>query len=250
MNSFELHGRSALVTGSTQGIGCGIAAALQAAGATVLLHGLKPADDVPAGAALLTCDLCDANAPAALLDQAFAAAPDLDILVCNAGSFFDVPFLEMTHERWAQTMNLNLRATYFLIQGFARVLVCEQRGGVVVITTSTNGLQPEDNSTAYDISKGALVMLTRTLALALAEHDIRVNAIAPGLIRTPLTARWLDSNTAQREHYVKNTPLGRIGLPEDCGGAVVFLCSPTAAFITGEIITIDGGLTLRQTGKQ
>ena len=170
--------------------------------------------------------------------------------MCNAGSFFDVPFLEMTRELWAKTMLLNVTATAFVAQEFARRLVVEKRGGSIVITTSTNGFQAEADSAAYDTSKGALVMLIRTLAVSLAPHGIRVNGIAPGLIKTPLNAAWLESrgNDVKR-HYEKKILLGRIGTPEDCAGAAVFLCSPAASYITGEIITIDGGLTVAQVGK-
>lgn len=239
----DLAGRTALVTGATSGIGQGIAQALEDAGAKVLRHGLEAAPDI------LQADLLQPHAPFPLMEQAFAIAPELDILVCNAGSFFDVPFLDMTPDGWEKTIHLNTRAPYFLIQAFARRMVAEKRGGSVIVVGSTNGFQPEHNSTAYDISKGAIVMLTRTLALALAQHTIRVNCLAPGLIRTPLTAAWLDQQPQKRAHYEKNIPLGRIGLPHDCGGAAVFLASPAAAYITGQILVVDGGLTLPQIGQ-
>ncbi len=135
---------------------------------------------VPADCAFLPGDLLDPDAPAALVAAAFREKPALDLLVCNAGSFFDAPFLEMDPARWDRTMNLNARATYFAVQAFARELLARRRPGSVVIVSSTNGLQSEEDSTAYDASKGALVMMTRTLAQALAPHRIRVNSVAPG----------------------------------------------------------------------
>ncbi|MEO7600144.1 MAG: SDR family oxidoreductase, partial [Opitutus sp.] len=177
---------------------------------------------------------------------AFAAQPELDLLVCNAGSFFDVPFLEMTGELFARTLDLNVRANYFVAQAFARELVARQRPGAIVTTSSTNGFQPEDDSSAYDISKGAMVMLTRTLAQSLAPHQIRVNGIAPGLIRTPLTAGL---GLSKVQHYEKKILLGHLGEPDDCAGAAVFLLSPAASYITGQIIVVDGGLTLGQIGR-
>jgi len=196
--------------------------------------------------ALLQADLIPADAPRKLVEAAFTCQPRLNLLVSNAGSFFDVPFLNMTLERWEKTMALNLRAMYFLIQAFAKRLVQEKRGGSVVVMASTNGLQAEMDSTAYDISKGGVVMLTRTLALSLAAHGIRVNAIAPGLIETPLSRAWMVSRPGVEEHYRKSIPLKRLGVPQDCAGAVLFLASEAATYITGQVQVIDGGLTSKQ----
>ena len=248
MNPFSLADRAALVTGSSQGIGHAIATGLREAGARVIFHGLPARMETDAP--YISADLMQPDAPAQLIAAAFAAEPQLDTLVCNAGSFFDVPFLEMTNELWARTMQLNVTATAFVAQEFARRLIAEKRGGCIVITTSTNGFQAEPDSAAYDTSKGALVMLIRTLAVSLAPHGIRVNGIAPGIIKTPLNAQWLESRDAGLPaHYEKKILLGRIGAPGDCAGAVTFLCSPAASYITGEIITIDGGLTVAQVGK-
>lgn len=246
MQSTPLAERAALVTGSTQGIGQAIAQAMGEAGARVVYHGL----DVVAGldSPCLTMDLTQPDAPERLMEEAFALASELDILVCNAGGFFDLPFLEMTFERWEKTQALNVRAPYFLTQAFARRLAQGKRGGSIIIVSSTNGLQAEADSTAYDISKGALVMMTRTLALNLASYNIRVNCLAPGLIRTPLTTKWLDKNTEKRAHYEKNIPMGRIGIASDCAGAAIFLASDAATYITGQVIAIDGGLTASQIG--
>lgn len=242
-----LASRAALVTGSSSGIGLAIAEALQDAGAQVIFHSHESRpQDWPEDRAFLQADLIPADAPRKLVEAAFDLQPGLDLLVSNAGSFFDVPFLSMSLELWEKTMALNLRAMYFLIQAFAERLVREQRTGSVVVMASTNGLQAEMDSTAYDISKGGAVMLTRTLALSLAEHGIRVNAIAPGLIQTPLSRTWMASRPGVEEHYRKSIPLKRLGVPQDCAGAVVFLASEAAAYITGQILVIDGGLTSQQ----
>lgn len=250
MKAFSLAPSAALVTGSTQGIGHAIALGLKEAGAGVVFHGpgARPAS-LPADAAYVAGDLFAEETPRAIVTAAFRENPALDLLVCNAGSFFDVPFLEMGAAQWERTMNLNVRATYFVVQAFARELVARQRSGAILIVSSTNGFQSEPDSTAYDTSKGALVMMTRSLAHSLASHRIRVNGLAPGLIHTPLTAVWLDGKRPEtRRLYEKKILLGRIGEPADCAGAAVFLLSPAAVYITGQVLVVDGGLTVSQVG--
>ncbi|MEW6307343.1 MAG: SDR family oxidoreductase [Verrucomicrobiota bacterium] len=251
MKPFSLSKHTALVTGSSQGIGFAIGMALREAGAHLIFHGLQDRpENIPQDSSYVAADLMKPDLPQRLVEEAFRIHPALDLLVCNAGSFFDVPVLEMTRERWDKTFQLNVTAPYFVAQAFAQHLVAAKRSGSIVITTSTNGFQAETDSTAYDASKGALVMLIRSLALSLADHQIRVNGIAPGLIKTPLTSVWMETRASDLlEHYKKKILLGRIGTPEDCAGAVVFLCSPEARYITGQIITIDGGLTVGQLGK-
>lgn len=252
MKAFSLSNKAALVTGSSQGIGLALATGLHEAGARVICHGLpqRPAD-LPEWAGYVSGDLCAPDSPAKLIDEAFNLEPGLDTLLCNAGSFFDIPFLEMTRERWDKTVALNQASVYFTAQAFARRLVQEKRGGSIVITSSTNGFQAEMDSSAYDASKGALVMLTKSLAVSLADHGIRVNGVAPGLIRTPLTAGVTSSaeNKAMLDHYEKKVLLRRVGAPEDVAGAAVFLSSDAASYITGETIIVDGGLTTWQIGR-
>jgi NAD(P)-dependent dehydrogenase (short-subunit alcohol dehydrogenase family) len=244
MKAFSLEGHAALVTGSSQGIGAAIADGLEACGAAVVRHGLQPGEG-----SYLQSDLSDTSDKSALMQRAFELQPGLDTLVLNAGSFFDAPFLDMTAAEWDKTIALNLRATFFLAQAFARKRV-ELGGGSIVIVSSTNGFQAEADSVAYDTSKGGLVMMTRSLAVSLAPHGIRVNGIAPGLIRTPLTQQWMEPRAHDLlKHYERKILLGKVGAPADCAGAVAFLCSPAASYITGEIITIDGGLTCTQIGK-
>ncbi len=219
-----------------------MAAALEHSGAHVVRHGLDAAGDIQQ-------DLSEEGSSEHLIDKAFSQRPDLDILVCNAGGFFDSPFLEMNADRFDKTMQVNLRQAYFLIQHFAKQLIAAHRPGRVVVVSSTNGFFPEADSTAYDISKGALVMMTRTLAMALAPHGILVNGIAPGLIRTGLTSAWMDAQPAVVDHYKKKIVLGRIGSPEDCADVCVFLCSEASRYMVGQTLVVDGGLTLGQVGR-
>lgn len=219
-----------------------MASALEAAGARVLRHGLDDSGD-------LQHDLSLDSAPEQLMADASEREADVNLLVCNAGGFFDKPFLEMDRGQFDRTVQLNLRQAYFLVQAFSRRLVARKRNGAVVVVSSTNGFHPEEDSSAYDISKGALVMMTRTLALTLAPHGIRVNGIAPGLIRTGLTCGWMDDRPALVRHYERKIVIGRIGNPEDCAGVCVFLCSEAARYIVGQTLVVDGGLTLGQVGR-
>lgn len=245
----NLNNHTALVTGSSRGIGLAIALDMCEAGADVIFHGNRTAPDaVPAGKLFLQGDLLDPTNSARLIDEAFAAKPDLETLVCNAGSFFDVPFLEMTEERFDKTMALNVKSVFFLVQAFARKMIELGRQGSVIIISSTNSFLAEDNSVAYDASKGAALMLTKSLATSLADHGIRVNGVAPGLIYTPLTNPALE-NKAKVEHYHQKILLRRIGDPHDCSGAVIFLASKAASYVNGETIVVDGGLIATQIGR-
>lgn len=247
IESFSLAGRAALVTGSSRGIGASIGRGLAAANAEVVFHGnTTPPGALPSGAVFLTADLQEADAPRRLIAEAFRAKPALDLLVANAGGFFDTPFFQMGAVEWERTINLNVRAAYFLVQAFARELAARDRAGAVVVVSSTNGIHPEEDGTAYDISKGALITMTRTLALALAPHRIRVNGIAPGLIRTPLTAPWMEAHPEKRRHYENKILMHRVGDADECAGAAVFLLSSAASYITGQLLVIDGGLTVGQ----
>jgi NAD(P)-dependent dehydrogenase (short-subunit alcohol dehydrogenase family) len=250
MTAFSLKNDTALVTGSSKGIGLAIGLGLREAGAQVVFHGSSPRPgEIPTGSDYHCINLFEPNAPGDLLRAAIQAQPGLNLLICNAGSFYDLPFLEMTRELWDKTIQLNLTATYFIAQEFARQLVARKATGAIVIVSSTNGMQAETDSTAYDTSKGGLVMMTKSLALSLADHGIRVNGIAPGLIRTPLTSRWLDTRLDLKAHYEKKILVGEVGAAEDCAGAAVFLCSPAARYITGHVMVVDGGLTVGQIGK-
>jgi len=249
MNPFSLNDQSVLITGSSTGIGHAIAQSLSDAGARVIQHGLEAhCEDPVSGSRYLQCDLSDDEAPGNLIKEAFVMDPELSLLVCNAGINLNAPFLEMSRERWNRTMDINLKANYFLIQEFARNLQKTGRPGSIVITGSVNGFQAELDSSAYDISKGGVVMMVRGLAMELADFKIRVNGIAPGLIYTDKTLPGIRNTPGKQEHFERKILLRRIGEPGDCGGAVVFLLSPAAAYITGEIIVIDGGLTVTQVG--
>jgi NAD(P)-dependent dehydrogenase (short-subunit alcohol dehydrogenase family) len=246
--SLSVAGRTALVAGSSRGIGLACALALQGAGAQVFFHGHEPrSKEIPSDALYFQADLSTEEGVKSLIKDGIETHPEIDLFVYSVGGFFDVAFAGMNLDLWEKTFAINVRPAYFLAQAFAKHR--DARGGAIVLISSTNGLQAEADSTAYDTSKGALVMMSRTLAVALAPQGIRVNGVAPGLIYTQLTAPWIDTNHEMRIHYQNKILLERIGQPEDCASACLFLCSEAAAYITGQVLVVDGGLTCGQVGR-
>ena len=254
---FDLTGRQALVTGGTQGVGAAIAKSLAQAGADILILGLR--DDSSARA---TLDSCSAEGVTAkLLVQDLSLAPDLylndlmdrveslmpgiDLLVNNAGTYIDPPFLELSPECFQRTMHLNVHAGFFLTQAFARNWIASGVSGRVLFTGSINGLLSEPDHTAYDTSKGAVAAMVRSLCVTLAPHQIRVNSMAPGLVRTPLTD-VLNTNRDLEQWMKLHTPSGEVPDADVCGGAAVFLLSDAAHHIHGQTLYVDGGMSAWQ----
>lgn len=247
-----------MITGGTQGVGAAIATALARAGADLLLVGLR--DDEYAQATLADCKGHGASAelitvdlsqtPSKYLDGLVSEAqqrlPEIDLLVNNAGTYIDIPFLEMDFERYQTTMHLNVTAGYFLTQAFARQWVAGGVAGRVLFTGSINGFLSEPDHSAYDTSKGAVAAMVRSLCVALAPHQIRVNAMAPGLVRTPLTNVVLDQDARVDSWMKLHTPNGQVPGPEVCGGAAVFLLSDAAEHIHGQTLLVDGGMSAWQ----
>lgn len=250
----QLDGRTALITGSTLGIGRAMAQAISAAGGSVILHGLK--DDDEAARAVAECgpaaglvtgdlagqlpDCCQQVAEAAL-----RLNPQIDLLVCNAGTYLDQPFLEMDYDTFDRTMKLNVASQFVLVQHFARRWVERGIDGRIVITGSINGRLAEPTHVAYDTSKGAIESMVRSLAVTLAPLNIRVNGIAPGLFRTPLTERALKHDHI-RQWMELHTPNGKVPGPDVVGGTTVFLLSDGAEHIHGQMLFVDGGMSIWQ----
>jgi glucose 1-dehydrogenase len=251
----SLRGHAALVTGSTKGVGRAIAEACAAAGADVLIHGRNEgpeADEAIAAcrdkgvrAAFVGADLSQSETDGALFQTAISAMPNLDILVNNAGQFFDVPFEQMTRDRFTRTMRLNVESAYFLTQAFAKHWIASKTSGRVLFIGSINGRLAEPNSTAYDTSKGAVEMMVRTLAVALAPKGIRVNGLAPGLVKSPQTS-WIDTRPEQARWIAHHTPNGQIPGADVCGPGAVYLVSDEAAHVHGHMLLIDGGMSAWQ----
>ncbi|GIW96368.1 MAG: gluconate 5-dehydrogenase [Pirellulaceae bacterium] len=253
----RLAGHAALVTGSSQGVGRAIALALAEAGADVVVHGLtqdalgqQTVEECRARgvqAALIEGDLAGPTEPCVdhVFRQALQANPKIDILVSNAGTYREGPFLEMDYATFEYTMRLNVFSHFFLVQRFARHWVAQRVPGRVLLIGSINGRLAEPNHTAYDTSKGAIEAMVKTLCVALAPLGIRVNGLAPGLFVTPLTAPAL-ADPRLRSWMELHTPNGKVPGPEVCGAAAVFLVSDAADHIHGQMLLVDGGMSAWQ----
>ncbi len=255
--TIDLKGHAALVTGASRGVGRAIVEAFAEAGAHVVVNSRRFSEETQSlldkcksfgvTASFVPGDLAGPKEKVVddVFQSAVAARPDIDILVNNAGQYFDVPFLEMDYERLFKTFRLNVASGYFLTQRFARRWVASQTAGRVLFIGSINGKLAEQVSTAYDTSKGALEMMVKTLAVALAPLNIRVNGLAPGIVRTPQTS-WLDTQPAKAAWIAHHTPNGRIPDAAVCGPGAVYLVSDAASHVHGHMLMIDGGMSAWQ----
>jgi NAD(P)-dependent dehydrogenase (short-subunit alcohol dehydrogenase family) len=245
--TFRVEGQRALVTGAGRGIGRAAALALAAAGADLVLVSRTPGELAEVAreiekaggqARILPFDVTDGAA----LRQAFAGLEGLDILVNNAGVNRPQPFLDVDEETLDRLLALNVRAAFLVAQAAARLMVAG-RGGVVVNVTSQMGhVGSERDRTVYVMTKHAIEGLTKAMAVELAPKRVRVVAIAPTFIDTPLTRPFLD-DPATRQWIVDRIPLGRVGTVEEVANAIVFLASPAASLVTGSSLLADGGWT-------
>ncbi|WP_203077431.1 SDR family NAD(P)-dependent oxidoreductase [Falsiroseomonas ponticola] len=244
--AIDLTGRRALVTGAgTEGIGRATARMLAEAGARVAIHHLAEHDAAEAlaaetGGVALQADLSDIAAAAALPGRAAAALGGLDILVSNAGVLLRKPVAETSDAEFARVHAINLGAAFALGREAASLMGA---GGRIVFTSSVNQWMPNPGLVAYGSSKAAIGGLARQMALELAPSGITVNAVAPGTIETEFN-RMAREDPAWRERKLALIPAGRTGQPADVAGAILFLCSDLASYVTGTTLTVDGGLSL------
>jgi NAD(P)-dependent dehydrogenase (short-subunit alcohol dehydrogenase family) len=242
----------AFVTGASYGIGAATALALARDGFDVVVSELRPenlTDTVKAitatGARAVPVAL-DVRSLASIeraLAEITGVFGRLDVLVNNAGVPLTRPAVDVTEADWDEVLGVNLKGAFFLSQQVGRQLIAQGRPGCIVSLASTHGMLGLSGRSTYGISKGGIVQMTRMLAIEWAPHGIRVNAIAPGTVETPSRAAVFAADPARRETMLSRVPLGRFGTAEEMAGAICYLASPRAAFITGQILLLDGGLS-------
>jgi NAD(P)-dependent dehydrogenase (short-subunit alcohol dehydrogenase family) len=252
MDLFDLTGKTAVITGSSRGIGRAIAEQMAEAGANVVISSRKagPCEEVAAGiikaggsALSIPCNVGDKAQLQALIARAREHFGQVDILVCNAAvNPYYGPLLDVTDEAYDKTMSSNVRSNLWLMQ-LVMPEMAERKDGVVIIISSIAGLRGSPMLGVYAISKAADLQLCRNLAVEWGRHNIRINCIAPGLIKTDF-ARALWEDPVVLEQSVSHAPLRRIGEPIEIAGTAVFLASKAGSFITGQAIVVDGGVTI------
>lgn len=258
---FDLSEQGALVTGGALGIGQAIAFRLAEAGAGVLIADIdlaaaqETASQIEARggrARAVRADVCRAEQVDEAVHAALAAFGRLDIVVNNAGIFPLQPVLDVTEETWDRVLDINLKGAFLVAKAAAQQMVQAGRGGRIINLASVDALHPNGMATPYNTSKGGTLMLTKGLAVELAPHAIRVNAVAPGGITTPgsdaarahVSGALRVPDAAILQGWIQRVPLRRMGEPDDVAKVVLFLASRAADFITGECIVVDGGYLL------
>ena len=252
LESFQLNGKNALVTGSHKGLGAAIAVALARAGANVACHGRDPnpgpaCDEIrAAGRKTFYCagDMLDSGVPAALVEKMIAEFGSIDILVNNAGTIRRAPAAEYPLEAWDELIAVNLTAVFRLSQLAARHMLERGVGGKILNIASLLSFQGGILVPAYAAAKGGLAQLTKALANEWASKGINVNAIAPGYMATDNTSA-LRSDPVRSRQILERIPAGRWGEAQDLAGAAIFLCSAASDYVHGHVLAVDGGWLAR-----
>jgi 3-oxoacyl-[acyl-carrier protein] reductase len=235
----SLEGKHALVTGASRGIGRAIAKELAGAGASVVVSYNTGAEECEAfakeiGGRAVQADVSDAASAAALVEE----AGDVDVLVNNAGVTRDGLIARMSDDDWRTVIDTNLSSCFYTCRAVTRGMM-RKRAGSIVNISSIVGIHGNFGQTNYAASKAGMIGFTKALARELGSRNIRANVVVPGYVKSRLTDALTEEQTGT---MLANTPLGRLGDPEDVAGAVRFLCSEQAAFVTGAVLLVDGGL--------
>jgi 2-deoxy-D-gluconate 3-dehydrogenase len=257
---FNLRGKGAVVTGGAMGIGQAIALRLAEAGASVMIADInleaanKTAEEITSGggkAQAIQADASSGSDAKKVIQATVDAFGSLDILINNAGIYPLLPMMRVEEELWDRVIDINLKGTFLYAQAAAARMIEAGNGGKIVNLASIDGLHPNGNAAHYNASKGGVIMLTKALALELAPHNILVNTVAPGTIKTPGTETWGakaidDGLTVEQlsKSFQGRVPLGRVGYPDDIAKVVLFAASAAADYMTGSLLLVDGGYLL------
>ncbi|PUE14166.1 SDR family NAD(P)-dependent oxidoreductase [Limnohabitans sp. MMS-10A-178] len=256
--SYGLGGKVCLITGGAQGIGEACVRLFVEDGARVVFVDIHKAKGEALQAQLqqqghdvlfMACDIGSKAEVESLLSKVIERLGQIDVLISNAGIFKAAPFLEVTEADFDEVLRVNLKGAFLIGQAVARVMKT-QGGGAIVHMSSVNGVLAIPEIASYNVSKGGLNQLTRAMALALVDDGIRVNAVAPGTIATELANKAVLTSEEARQKILGRTPMKRLGNPAEVAHVVAFLASDAASYITGEVITVDGGrMALNYTVK-
>ncbi|MBN6189114.1 SDR family oxidoreductase [Aneurinibacillus sp. BA2021] len=250
---FDLTGKTAIITGGGRGLGAQIAEGFAEAGANLVLcsrrvesceeTAARLQEETGAQCMTLACDVRNPDDVQRVVDQAIERFGRIDILVNNSGASWGAPAVDMPLEAWNKVMDINVTGTFLMAQAVGRRMI-EQKSGKIINIASVAGLCGTDpkfmDAVGYSASKGAVISFTRDLAVKWGQHNVHVNAIAPGFFPTKMSQELLNRGG---EHILRYTPLARFGTEQDLKGSAVFLASDASNFITGTVLTVDGGMS-------
>ncbi len=249
----RLREKVALVTGGSRGIGRAIAEAFALEGARVAINFSQHKEGALAAmesiqsrngkAIIVRADVSAEESVQEMIDQVVGAYGDIDILVNNAGVNSPTPFMQLSASEFTRILEVNVLGLFYVSQAVAKLMIARGKGGSILNVSSLVAQRPFVNMAHYNASKGAVSMLTQSMALELGPYKIRVNEICPASVETDINRAALQ-DPKNRKHRLETIPLGRIGQPEDLAGAAVFLCSDDASWVTGASLVTDGGLSV------